>query len=109
MELRQRRFAFGLFAITLVAISVIQFPFFEPRATNVSYSEFQALARKGAVANLTLGKETISGTLSTGGLEGLLSKERIEELKRLGGGARARSSRRAWTIPGWWPSWSKRA
>ncbi len=88
MELRQRRLAFGLFAITLVAISVIQFPFFEPRATNVSYSEFKALARKGAVANLTLGKETISGTLSTGGLEGLLSKERIEELKRLGGGTR---------------------
>jgi cell division protease FtsH len=88
MEPRQRKFAVGLLAIILIAISLLPFPFFATRAANVSYSEFKALVKKGKVANLTLGKETISGTLSTDGLEGLLPKERVEELKRLGGGMR---------------------
>jgi cell division protease FtsH len=72
----------------LIAIVVNQLPFFAARATNVSYSEFKALVRKGKVANLTLGKETIGGTLSTEGLEGLLPRESVEELKRLGGATR---------------------
>jgi cell division protease FtsH len=88
MEPRQRRFAVGLLAIALIAISVIPFPFFATRTASVSYSEFKALVKKGKVANLTLGKETISGTLSTDGLEGLLPNETVEELKRLGGGTR---------------------
>ena len=104
MEPRQRARVVGLFAILLIAISVTQFPFFAPRAANVSYSEFKALVRRGKVANLALGKESIGGALSTEGLEGLLPKETVEELKRLSGGGCARSSRRAWTIPGWWPS-----
>jgi cell division protease FtsH len=88
MEPRKRNFAVGLFALIFIAISVNQFQVFAPRATNVSYSEFKALVRKGKVANLTLGKETIGGTLSTEGLEGLLPKESVEELKRLGGATR---------------------
>ena len=88
MEPRQRKFAIGLFVIALIAMFAPQLPFFAPRAANVSYSEFKALVKKGKVANLTLGKETIGGTLSTDGLEGLLPKESVEELKRLGGGTR---------------------
>jgi cell division protease FtsH len=88
MEPRKRNFAVGLFALIFIAISVNQFQVFAPRATNVSYSEFKALVRKGKVANLTLGKETIGGTLSTEGLEGLLPKESVEEVKRLGGATR---------------------
>jgi cell division protease FtsH len=74
--------------VLLMAISIIQFPLLGPRATYVSYSEFKTLVKKGKVANLTLGQETISGTLATDGLEGVLSKESIEGLKRLGGGTR---------------------
>jgi cell division protease FtsH len=88
MEPGQRKLAVGLFAIVLMAIAVSQFPLFGPAAANVSYSEFKALVKKGKVANLVLGKETISGSLSSDGLEGLLSKESGEELKRLGGGTR---------------------
>src|SRR5882724_10088449 len=88
MELKQRKFAIGYLAITLVAILAFQFPLFGPRAANLSYSEFKALAKKGKVSNLTLDKETISGTLSTDGLETLLPKEKVEELRRLSGGPR---------------------
>src|SRR6266540_5171994 len=86
MELKQRKFAIGYLAIVLITIFAFQFPLFGPRAANVSYSEFKALAKNGKVSNLTLDKETISGTLSTDGLETLLPKEKLEELTRLGGG-----------------------
>jgi hypothetical protein len=72
MDLKQRKFAIGYLAIAFLAILVFQFPLFGPRAANVSYSEFRALAKKGKVSNIALGKETISGTLSTDGLEALL-------------------------------------
>ena len=86
MEFKQRKFAIGYLAIALIAILVFQLPLFGPRAAHVSYSEFKALAKKGKVSNLTLDRETISGTLSTDGLEPVLSKEKFEELNRLGSG-----------------------
>src|SRR2546426_3166597 len=86
MELKQRKFAIGYLAIALITILVFQLPLFGPRAVNVSYSEFKALAKKGRVSNLTLDKETVSGTLAADGLETLLPKEKLEELKGSGGG-----------------------
>ena len=86
MDFKQRKFAIGYLSIALIAILVFQLPLFGPRAAHVSYSEFKALAKKGKVSNLTLDRETISGTLSTDGLEPVLSKEKLEELNRLGSG-----------------------
>jgi cell division protease FtsH len=88
MELKQRKFAIGYLGITLLAILAFQLPLFGSQATNVSYSEFKALAKKGKVSNLTLDKETVSGTLSTDGIEALLPKEKVEELKRSSGETR---------------------
>src|SRR5882762_10277568 len=85
MELKQRKFTIGYLAIALTGLLVFQLPLFGPRAAHVSYSEFKALAKKGKVSNLILDKETISGTLSTDGLETLLPKEKVEELRRLSG------------------------
>ena len=45
MEPRQRKFAIGLLAIILIAISVIQFSFFATRAANVSYSRLDGGTR----------------------------------------------------------------
>lgn len=87
MNFKQRKFAIGYRAITLIAILVFQFPLFGPRASPLSYSEFKTLARKGKVGNLIVDRDTISGTLSTDGLEPLLPQEKVEELNR-GSGAR---------------------
>ena len=85
MDFKQRKFAIGYLAITLVAIALFQFPLFGPQAAILSYSEFKALAKKGKVSNLIVDRETISGTLSTDGLETVLPKEKIAELKRSSG------------------------
>jgi cell division protease FtsH len=85
MDIKQRKFAIGYLGLTLLAILAFQLPLFGSQATNVSYSEFKALAKQGKVSNLTLDKETVSGTLSTDGIEALLPKEKVEELKRVTG------------------------
>jgi cell division protease FtsH len=86
MEPKRQRFSIGYFIAALTVLFLLQSVLFAPRAENLSYSEFKALVKKGKLSNLVLDKQTIAGTLAVDGLEGLLSKERLEELKRSGGG-----------------------
>jgi cell division protease FtsH len=85
MEPKQQKFSIGYFIAALIVLFLLQSVLFAPHAETLSYSEFKALAKKGKVSNLVLDKQTISGTLATDGLEGLLPKEKLEELKRAGG------------------------
>jgi len=55
-----------------------------PHPESMSYSEFKALLRAGKVSELGLYRDTIEGTFSPTGLEGVLSKEKIEEITRSG-------------------------
>ena len=87
MEPKQRKFSVGYVIATVLALVLIQSILFAPHAENLSYSEFKLLVKKGKVSDLVLDKQTITGTLAAEGLEGLLPKEKIEELKRSGGGA----------------------
>jgi cell division protease FtsH len=86
MKPQRRTVSIGYLTMALVAMVVLQSVIFAPRAGTLSYSEFKTLVRRGKVSQLTLGKQTITGTLSTEGLETLLSKEKLEELTRSGGG-----------------------
>src|SRR3970040_169744 len=86
MEPKRQTFSIGYFVAALIALFLLQSVLFAPHAETVSYSEFKALVRKSKVSNLVLARETVSGTLSTDGLEGLLPKDKLEELKRAGGG-----------------------
>jgi cell division protease FtsH len=85
METKQRKFSIGYSIVALIALFLVQSVLFTPHAETLSYSEFKALVKKGKVSNLVLDRQTITGTLATDGLEGLLPKEKIEELKRAGG------------------------
>jgi cell division protease FtsH len=86
MQAKLQRFSIGYSIAMVLALLLIQAVFFQPHAENLSYSEFKALARKGKVSNLVLDKQTITGTLPAEGLEGLLSTEKLEALKRAGPG-----------------------
>jgi cell division protease FtsH len=84
VELKQRKFSIGYVIAAVIALILMQSFLFAPRAETLSYSEFKTLARKGKVSDLVLDKQTITGTFTTEGLEGLIPKDRIEALKRSG-------------------------
>jgi cell division protease FtsH len=86
MKFNQRTFSLGYIVIVLATMVLLQSGLFASRAADLSYSEFKALVKAGKVSNLTLDKQTVSGALAAEGLETLLPKEKLAELKRLGGG-----------------------
>jgi cell division protease FtsH len=85
LDPQRRTLSIGYVITTLVALFVLQSVLFAPHAETLSYSEFKALLKKGKLSSLVLDKQTINGTLATDGLEGILPKEKVEELKRAGG------------------------
>lgn len=82
----KQKFFIGYSIVAVLAVLLIQTVLLQPHAETLSYSEFKALAKKGKVSNLVLDKQTITGTLPAEGLEGLLPKEKVEQLKRAGAG-----------------------
>lgn len=53
---------------------------------NLAYSDFKVLLSRGEVSNLAIDKQTIIGTLTSNGLEGLLPKEKLDQLTGNGQG-----------------------
>jgi len=86
MEKKQQHFSIAYLIAVMISLFVIQTLLFAPRPENLAYSDFKVLVSKGKVSDLTLDKQTITGTLTTSGLEGLLPPTTIEELKRVGKG-----------------------
>jgi cell division protease FtsH len=87
MEAKQTKFSVGYAIATLIAIFLLQSILFAPHAENLTYSEFKTLVKKGKVNDLVLDKKVITGTLAAEGLEGLLPKDKIDELKQYGSDA----------------------
>jgi len=53
---------------------------------NLPYSDFKALLKAGKISNVGLSETVITGTLNNEGLEGVLSGETAEQLRKLGRG-----------------------
>jgi cell division protease FtsH len=84
MEPKQRTFSVWYTVGAMLLLFGIQAFLLAPHPESMSYSEFKALLRAGKVSELGLYRETIEGTFSPTGLESVLSKEKIEEIKRSG-------------------------
>ncbi len=89
MEVRQQRFSIGYLVATVILLVLLQSVLFAPHRETLTYSEFKALVTAGKVRNLVLDRQTITGSVVADGLDGLLPKEKVEELKRSGGGPHA--------------------
>jgi len=82
MEPKQRTFSVWYTVGAMLVLFGIQAFLLVPHPESMSYSEFKALLRAGKVSELGLYRDTIEGTFSPTGLEGVLSKEKIEAIKR---------------------------
>jgi cell division protease FtsH len=87
MEPKQQAFSMWYTVAAVLLFFGIQAILLAPHPETVSYSEFKSLVKANKVSDLMLYKDTITGTLALTGLEGVLPKEKIEEIKRAGKGA----------------------
>ncbi|HYA20041.1 MAG TPA: ATP-dependent zinc metalloprotease FtsH [Burkholderiales bacterium] len=88
MEKRHQQFSIWYFIVVFMLIVWMQQAFFGPRVENLSYSDFKTLLNQGKIENVVISENVITGTFKTEGLEGVLPKERLEQLKSAGGNAR---------------------
>jgi cell division protease FtsH len=72
--------------LAMMVLFGIQAVLLAPHPENVSYSQFKALVKARTVSDLVLYKDTIVGTVSPTGLDTILSKQQIEDMKRSGDG-----------------------
>src|SRR3989475_3831325 len=86
MEAKQQNFTIWYFVAALLILFMIQALVLAPHVENLSYSEFKSLVAKDKVSDLVIGKQVITGTLAANGLQGLLPKQKLDELKRYGAG-----------------------
>src|SRR6266487_6589534 len=82
----QQKFSIGYFLLTLLGLLLIHAVFSAPQSENLSYRDFKTLLKAGKVIDILLWERTITGRLSTDGLEGLLPPAKIEELRTAGRG-----------------------
>ena len=67
-------------ALAVLGLLLIHTVFFTPQSENLSYRDFKTLLKAGKVIDLLLWERTITGRLSTNGLEGLLPPAKIEDV-----------------------------
>jgi cell division protease FtsH len=82
----QQKFSIGYSILTVLGLLLIHTVFFAPQSENLSYRDFKTLLKAGKVIDLTLAERTITGRLTTDGLEGLLPPAKMEELRKFGRG-----------------------
>lgn len=88
MEKTQQQFSLWYFVIVFLLLLAMQSFLFAPHTENLAYNEFKVLLKAGKVDDVLIGESSITGTLKAEGLEGLLSREKLDELKRAGKGGK---------------------
>ena len=86
MEPKQQ-FSVWYFLIAFLLILALQeFVFAPTHLNNLPYSDFKALLKAGKISNVGIGETIITGTLNNEGVEGILSGETAERVRKLGRG-----------------------
>ncbi|HUL42297.1 MAG TPA: ATP-dependent zinc metalloprotease FtsH [Burkholderiales bacterium] len=87
MEIKHQQFSIWYFIVVFLLILWMQEAFFGAHVENLSYSEFKTLLKSGNIEKVVIGEDVITGTFKTQGLEGVLPKERLQQLEHAGGKA----------------------
>jgi cell division protease FtsH len=83
---KKQQFSLWYFLAVSLLLLLIQFFLFAPHVENLSYSDFKALVKAKKVEEVSIGEKVITGKLKPEGLEGILPKEKIAELQKMGKG-----------------------
>ena len=83
---KKQQFSIWYFLAAFILIATLQDYLSPQHAGSLPYSDFKALVKAGKVAEVTLTDNVINGKLNTEGLEGLLAKDQVERLQKLGKG-----------------------
>jgi cell division protease FtsH len=86
MQPTQQKFSIVYVILAFAGLLLMQALLFGPHTENLSYRDFKTLLKADKVEDLAIGERIITGRLKMEGLEGLLPKEKIEELQRFGKG-----------------------
>ena len=86
MEQNQRRFSIWYFVAAFLVLLAIENFLMGAITENLTYNEFKGLLKGGKITEVTLTDRMITGRMKQDGLEGLLPKEKIEEIQRFGTG-----------------------
>jgi len=87
VEIKHQQFSIWYFIVVFLLILWMQEAFFGAHVENLSYSEFKTLLKSGNIEKVVIGEDVITGTFKTQGLEGVLPKERLQQLEHAGGKA----------------------
>ena len=86
MEKQQQQFSLWYFLLVLLLLLAGENYLMAPHVENLAYSDFKTLLKAGKIEDVVLTDQTVSGLLKDEGLEHLLPKEKLDELKRFGKG-----------------------
>ncbi len=83
---KKQQFSIWYFLGTLLLLLMMQQFMFRSHVETLAYSDFKKLIAAGKVSDVAITDQVITGTLKSDGLENLLPKEKLDELKALGKG-----------------------
>ena len=78
----QRKLSVGHFVVVLLVIMILQATFFKAHTETLTYSEFKKLIPAGKVTELVIEPNKISGQIVLDGIDAILPKERVEEIRK---------------------------
>lgn len=86
MQPRQQRFSLWYAVIVALTMLALQTLFISEQVDTLPYSDFKVLLHAGKIKDVAIGDQDITGTFSTEGVEGLLTQQQIDAIRRTGKG-----------------------
>lgn len=80
---KQRKFSTWYFIVALFILCILEYMFYASQIVKVPYSDFKTLLHAGKLSDIHLSKTGVTATLTVDGLEGLLSPEKIQQIKQI--------------------------
>ncbi|WP_296225689.1 ATP-dependent zinc metalloprotease FtsH [Ralstonia sp. UBA689] len=89
MEPQQQRFSLWYAIAVILMMLAVQTLFVSDQFETLPYSDFKLLLKSGKLKDVSIGEQDITGTFSTEGIETLLTKQQVDEIRRTGKADRA--------------------